>query len=249
MAPARKGKAFGRRVPADWTHVRKHPLRALLKRGTVERVERTLGLPSYHWQHDQGTEGACVGFGLSMMMAILNERQARATQQKPYVHNYNARWLYHEALKVDEWPGEDDLGTSVRAGCDVLRALGHVRRVRRVDRPASIADGITANRWATTVDEIRTAIAEGIPVAIGVNWYQRFDPPYLLAGDRIRDDGGNLGYIQGGHCVCLYGASDRRQAFKLKNSWGKDYPLVWLPYSVMDRLLMEDGEATIVTDR
>jgi hypothetical protein len=35
----------------------------------------------------------------------------------------------------------------------------------------------------------------------------------------------------------------------VKNSWGRAYPLVWLPYAAMERLLKEDGEATLVTDR
>jgi hypothetical protein len=239
---------LGRRVPTDWKHVQKYSLRP---KTAVAKVEKTLVLPWYHWMHDQGDEGACVGFGLSMMMAILNEAQARSRAQTPFTHLYNARWLYQEAQKVDEWaetPPEE--GTSVRAGCDVLRTLGHVRRVRKFDRPATITEGIKENRWARTVDEIRTTIAAGVPVAIGVNWYERFYPEHLekRSGDWfIRTD--DFGYILGGHCVCLYGASDRRQAFKLKNSWGRDYPLVWMPYTVMDRLLREDGEVTLVTDQ
>ena len=49
--------------------------------------------------------------------------------------------------------------------------------------------------------------------------------------------------------MCLYGASDERQAFKLKNSWGPEYPLVWMPYDTLQRLIDEHGEVAIVTDR
>ena len=35
----------------------------------------------------------------------------------------------------------------------------------------------------------------------------------------------------------------------MKNSWGLEYPQVWLPYDVMDRLIREDGEVAIVTDK
>jgi hypothetical protein len=55
--------------------------------------------------------------------------------------------------------------------------------------------------------------------------------------------------LRGGHGPCLYGASDRRQAFRLKNSWGRSYPLVWLTYDAMGALLGRDGEAVLVTDR
>lgn len=96
---------------------------------------------SWHEFYDQGAEGACVGFGISRMASLLNRKR------------YDARWLYHEAQKVDEWPGEDYDGTSVRAGLDVLRTRGH--RVMRSGKamPESPAEGIAANRWITSIDD------------------------------------------------------------------------------------------------
>ncbi len=41
-----------------------------------------------------------------------------------------------------------------------------------------------------------------------------------------------------------------RDYVTLLNSWGKEYPhLVRMPAEVLDRLLREDGEAGLVTDR
>jgi hypothetical protein len=225
-------------------------MRAVMPDNTLQ-VEKNLRLPRWHRLHDQGKEGACVGFGLSMMMSILNETQAIADKLPPYIHRYNAQWLWKEAKKIDEWEDtnpDDDNGTSVRAGADILRTIGHQRILRRKVMDADIAQGIQENRWATTVDEIRSSINSNIPVAIGVNWYANFDEPSNEDGDNWIGKG-ELGYVRGGHCVCIYGASDERQAFRIKNSWGCDYPLVWLPYTVMDRLLREDGEATLVVDR
>jgi hypothetical protein len=233
---APRDRPLGRRRPRDWRHVERY-------RATVatvaEPVNRTLTLPSWHWEHDQGSEGACVGFGCSMMMALLNRRR------------YEPFDLYREAQEVDEWddtpPGE---GTSVRAACDVLRDKGHVRLYRGRLYDWNLAEGISVNRWAITVDEMRAALGAGIPVTIGVNWYARFDTPQRKSGyDWMALEGDELGRLRGGHAVCVYGASDTRQAFRVKNSWGREYPLVWLPYTVMQRLLDEDGEATLVTDR
>lgn len=228
---------LGRRIPTDFDHVAKYPFSALMDT-TVATVEKRLKLPHWHWQHDQGREGACVGYGSSMMMSIMNHN-----------HKYDCRWLWNEAKKIDEWsdtnPGDDN-GTSVRAACDVLRVQGHVRV--RQSLPA-LEEGISANRWALTVDEIRTAISQGIPCSIGVNWYSNFDSPVKTNKVDYFIGRGDLGDIRGGHCLCIYGASDRRQAFRLKNSWGRSYPLVWLPYETMQRLIDEQGEATLVTDR
>jgi hypothetical protein len=98
------------------------------------------------------------------------------------------------------------------------------------------------------VDEIRTSIADGSPVTFGTNWYVNFDNP--VAKRREWWIGaGSLGMRRGGHAVCVYRASDRRQAVGIVNNWGVRYPLVWMPYETLDRMLAEHAEATLVTDR
>lgn len=234
-------RALGRRTPKDFKHVEKYPLRIA---SAVESVERTLRLPRWHWDHDQGQEGACVGHGTAMERAIVNRQQAADRGDETPGVRYNPWWVWNEAKKIDEWddtnPGDDN-GTSVRAAYDVLRTQG--LPFFRSDTPRTKA-GIVANRWATTVDEMRTAISEGKAVTIGVTWYSNFDYP---------EDGwigrGSLGRVRGGHSLCVYGASDQKQGFKLKNSWGRGYPLVWIPYDTMQTLLDDYGEATLVTDR
>lgn len=142
--------------------------------------------------YDQGNEGSCVGFSASRMMSLLNRRR------------YDAEWLYHEAQRIDEWPGEDYDGTSVRAGMDVLRTEGLRRKFGPFTLPVSLSAGISANRWATSVTEVLSCLHED----------------------------GSSGYVT------------------LVNSWGRSYPhFVRLPLSALERLLHEDGECAIVTDR
>ena len=246
---------LGRRIPEDFEHVERYPLRALLEDPThplavpVSGVEKSLGLPWWWKEHDQGQEGACEGFGNSAMMAITNRRQRFLATGNWVTYRYASRWLYLEAQLVDEWsdtpPGE---GTSGRAACDILRNRGHRRVQRGVTGPEDLAHGISANRWATTVDEIRAAIYGDLAVAIGVNWYTNFDNPILFMNERWIGRA-PWGSIRGGHCVCLYRMSDRRQAFMLMNSWGPFYPPVWLPYDSMQLLLDQYGEAAVITDR
>ena len=203
---------------------------------TVQTVEDALPLPyRYRPTYDQGEEGACVGFSASWMMSILNRKF------------YDAQWLYEEAQKVDGWEGEDYDGTSVRAGMDILRKVGHKTKYKR-PADAQLEHGIEANRWARTVDEIRSCIAAGVPVVMGTNWYSGFDSPDPR-GREFWVPSDNIGRLRGGHAWCIYGASDRRQAFKMVNSWGNEYPLTWFSYDIVERLLREYGEATIVTDR
>ena len=246
---------LGRRIPTNFEHVVRYPLSALIADPVHELVvppagtEKSLGLPWWWKQHDQGQEGACVGFGSSAMMSITNHYQRLKSTGADVTYRYASRWLYLESQLVDEWgetPPEE--GTSVNASCQILKARGHRRVQRNVIGPEMIEHGISAYRWAQNIDEIRAAIYGGLAVSIGVNWYQDFDTPDSHNGEWWIGRG-NLGSIRGGHCVCLYRMSDRRQAFMLMNSWGAVFPPVWLPYEVMTRLLSEYGEAAVVTDR
>lgn len=229
---------LGRRVPTDWEHVERYPLRALAAQEWPTNVPVPIGIPwhvefdhpvrgndgryrvatdgkltrvrgghcvcllpakvrdlSAWWKfYDQGKEGACVGFGLSRMMSLLNR------------HRYDGRWLYQQAQLIDEWedtPPEE--GTSVRAGLDILRNVGH-RRVRGLVRSTSEpnpSDGIAANRWATDVADVLATL--GRPGADEIPW---------------------------------------------TNNWGLSYPhIVWVPARVHERLMGMDSEYGVVTDR
>lgn len=258
-------KPLGRKHPGDMEHVAKYPYKIPK---AVDSVNKILALPFWHKTHDQGNEGSCVGHAAAMERAIVNTAQRKLAGTSPYTRRYDPLWIWNEAKQIDEWPDTnpgDANGTSVRAAYDVLRTKG-ARRIKTsgivltddwivkvidYQYQPSLNEGILENRWARTVDEMRTAIAQGASITIGVNWYTNFDNPQLdqSSGHYWIGRSSDLGSIRGGHAVCIYGASDRRQAFRMKNSWGEYYPLVWLPYSVMQRLLNEWGEATLVTDR
>lgn len=231
---------LGRVVPQDDDHLQLYPLRAVMPE-TVAAVEHVLKLPPYRRQYNQGAEGACVGFGTSWSMSIYH----RDGKTFPL---FDARWLWNQAKIVDGFPDTnpgDDNGTTVRAAFDVLRAQGDMELVKKADVGPLAAMGVKANRWASNVDEMRTAIGAGLPVTIGVNWYTNFDRP-VKRGTEWWIGQGDLGSIRGGHCVCVYGASDKRQAFRVVNNWGVSYPLIWVPYAVMNRLLVEQGEAAVI---
>jgi hypothetical protein len=261
---------LGRLIPDDFDHVTRWPMRAVMPE-TIATVEHVLHLPGWHWTHDQGQEGSCVGHGAAMERAITNTAQNKILRLVLPGRRYDPIDLWDRAKLADEWPDTnpgDDNGTSARAAYDVLRTVGP-RRIRatgiKLDEATGLPvvvdhrhkpdpdEGVVTNRWAQTVDEMRAAIAAGLPVTIAVNWYlglQRFvERPGTFGSKEIFVGVGDLGRILGGHCVAVYGASDKRQAFKVKNSWGRSFPLVWLPYGTMQRLLDEYGEAALVTDR
>lgn len=246
---------LGRRIPPTFEHVNAYPLRTLLEDARHEFVippagtEKNLGLPWWWKQHDQGQEGACVGFGSSAMMSITNHAQRLRATGKAVTYRYDARWLYLEAQLVDYWeetPPEE--GTSVDASCQILHKRGHRRVQNGIAGPETIQHGIAAYRWATTVDEIRAAIHGNCAVSMGVNWYEGFHNPALHNGEWWIGRG-DLGSVLGGHCICIFRMSDRREAFRIMNSWGDEFPPSWISYAVVERLIDEYGEFAVITDR
>jgi hypothetical protein len=246
---------LGRRTPPNFEHVSRYPLMSLITDPTSSLYippyprERSLGLPWWWKQHDQGQEGACVGFGCSAMSSITNRMQRYANTGQWMTYRYANRWLYLEAQLVDPWgdtPPEE--GTSVEAAAKTLRNQGHRRVQSGKIGPVMPEHGISAYRWAQNHDEIRAALWANLAVAIGVNWYNAFFAPYQK-DDELWIDIPPGNQVAGGHCVCLYRMSDRRQAFRFMNSWGASYPPVWIGYDTMDRLINEYGEAVVITDR
>lgn len=241
-----------RKRPTDWRHVEKYPIRMTAAlRASVPPQEKILDIPrQYRDEYDQGREGACVGYSQSWITSILNRRL------------YDAFRLYAAAQAIDEWPETPpEGGTSLRAGFDVLRTIGHWRVYAGKTRAPMLDEGIVENRWTQDVDEVRACIAMGLPVNIGIAWYASFYTPTEQArhGDKptsqrrdywIGLPSEDWNVVVGGHAITIVGMSDARQAFALCNTWGYSYPfIVWLPYESFRRLMREDGEAGIVTDR
>lgn len=59
---------------------------------------------------DQGSEGACTGFGLATVVNYLLIKRQYISDKKPV----SSRMLYEMARRYDEWPGEDYSGSSAR---------------------------------------------------------------------------------------------------------------------------------------
>lgn len=261
---------LGREIPTDFGHVDKYPLRATVKKIPASFVvNHTMTLPQWHWSHDQGDTAGCGGHAGTMERSITNLAQYKAAGVLPATRRFDPLDLWREAKRIDSDPGtdprNDDDGSYTSSIYDVLRNEGplRVKSVHLVEEPISglwkpqivgpysardPKEGVAANRWAISVDEMRWCIAHNLAVTFGTNWYSNFDDPVTVGSEQWIGHG-DLGRNRGGHLYVIYGASDKRQAFRVKNSWGKSYPLVWMPYAIAELLLFQDGEATVVTDR
>lgn len=200
---------------------RGYPIRATIDPGADPR--------SYTWRCDtwidQGTEGSCVGH------ACAHEIIARPKVLA--ADHALARHIYHEAQKIDPWPGgsypgadPQYEGTSVLAGVKMLKSMGYVEEYR----------------WAFGLEDLVLAVGYRGPAILGLNWYEGMFEPWSC---------GHLhasGYLAGGHAILCKGVSVTKRTFTLHNSWGKawgDGGDALITWDEMDRLLHEQGEAVI----
>jgi hypothetical protein len=133
-------------------------------------------------------------------------------------------YMYDQAQLYDEFadtPPEG--GTSGRAWCKVAQSLGLV----------------SSYLWLNTAEEVALAVLNHGPVGLGCWWYA--DDYYgVHDGSVLRGTGARVG----GHEVALSYVSMTKRVFKVQ-TWGIH---LYLPFTVLEQLLAEDGDAFIVTE-
>ena len=109
--------------------------------------------------------------------------------------------IYHLAQMLDEWPGNNYQGTSVRAGLKALKSLGFIDTYVWTSQAETVAQWLLSGRG---------------PVAIGSDWLTGMDRPTKANGYTITPTGNK----RGGHAYLIDGISQRTRRFRVLNSWG-----------------------------
>ena len=198
-------------------------------------------LRSYTWRIDetldQGSEGACVGFG------VTHELAARPSEVQNLTNAF-AFDLYHAAQKIDPWEGEDYSGTSVLAGTKIAQQLGYFEEYR----------------WAFGLEELIYGVGHNGPAVLGIPWYKDMYSPdsdgfISVSGKKV-----------GGHCILCRAVKITKKSddngpldfgdiegyFTLRNSWGGDWGKggdCYITFADMDKLLKLRGEAVFFMGR
>lgn len=194
---------------------------------SIERIEKYWDVTN---NLDQGYEGACVGFGFA------HEAVAEPNPNR-WLTNKDARNLYWEAQKVDDWeggsyPDADPFyeGTSVLAGAKVFKDRGFFDEYK----------------WTYDVDELILAVGYDGPAVIGIEWYEgMIDTDW---NGYVHVSGPSLG----GHCILVNEVSPNNGYFGLWNSWGPSWGEMGrakVSFDDMAKLMENTGEAVIPVRR
>lgn len=185
---------------------------------------------------DQGSEGACVGFGwtaealASPVRVDLNRIKTRAPKEP----NKFAQYVYAFAKTIDEYEGVDYDGTSVLAGAKSMQTFRLLKEYR----------------WAFSMDEVIDGIIAKGPVVLGIPWYEGM---YEAPDGVLKVSGENVG----GHCILAVGYTVSSQkmggkpSITLQNSWGTEWGINGLAEIEVSELakLVAEGEACLPISR
>lgn len=193
------------------------------------------------WWGDQGDKPQCVAYSWMHWVedgpvthfykdrdfdpAFLNEHRTEKHQSL-----FAPEAIYNAAQKIDEWPGEDYDGTSVRAGAKVLKSLGV----------------ISEYRWASSSDEVVQALLTLGPVVVGTWWH--YDMFFPNEKGIITPTGPKVG----GHAYLLNGVNLKKGLIRIKNSWGRGWGkngYAYISISDFDKLLKDQGEACVAFEK
>lgn len=204
------------RLPAPDSRDHQHMLSAVTpKRADVSSKMWTPGAVL-----DQGNSSECVANAWTGFLEASPLRTSLV--QFGGVESIHA--LYKAAQKVDEWPGEDYNGTSVRAGAKVLTTQGRLAEYL----------------WAFDVDTMRRYVLSRGPVVVGTNWYEDMFYP-----EQHKKFLSPTGAMAGGHAWLVIGYSLARKSFRMVNSWGPSWGekgRAWIKLDDMAKLIAESGE-------
>lgn len=211
---------------------------------------------------DQGTEGACTGFGLAAVINfLLWKRSAYSMRGDDKV---SPRMLYHLARFYDEWPGEDYEGSSCRGALkgwhrhgvcrDTFWPYRDAQQVRFI-RPAEGWDvdalarplGVYYRVDRQSVVDMQAAIFHTGAVYVSANvhagWDLRPRPgspthktlPVIKASTRA----------VGGHAFALVGYNDI--GFVVQNSWGPQWGTAGFAILLYEDWVEHGTDAWVVT--
>ena len=169
---------------------------------------------------DQGTEGACTGFGLAAVVNLLHQQQKRDVK-------VSTRMLYEMAKHYDEWEGEAYEGSSCRGAIKGWYHMGVCSETlwppESKETTLTIARAKDARahtigayyRIQKNVVDMHAALNETGAVYASASVHTGWMSPR---------ESGHIPYLKkklGGHAFAIVGYND--EGFFVQNSWGEKW--------------------------
>ena len=193
--------------------------------------------------YNQGNLGSCTANAIAAAVDF-----ARGHEDEFFI--YPSRLLiYYDEREIEGTTGFD-AGGQIRDGIKSVHTIGTVpegqwpydiskftvKPPKEVYKNAIKFQTLDYSRILDTdINQVRAALATGLPFAFGFNVYASFETPKVAAtGLMPRPLPGEQ--LLGGHAVCAVGYDDLTQLITVRNSWGADWGdkgYFYMPYDFM----------------
>ncbi len=195
---------------------------------------------------DQGQQSSCTAWATGYAVRSYYAGKRRNWDFSSAGEIISPAYIYN---RVHGFRGGCDVGTPISDALNVLKTDGapplaaYPYLENDCARPANPelvrnSSEFRISGWSavdnTKLDDAKGQLARGHPVIFGMEVSDQFEN---LAGRQIYDDTSSP--RSGGHAMVLVGYSERRQAFKVMNSWGTqwgDGGFGWISYRAVRQL-------------
>jgi len=201
---------------------------------------RTTGnLPTVY---DQGDLGSCVAQATAALLYFLDknlpDKDAYPDVQRSRLH------IYYNARLIEKTVASDD-GCMIRDAFKGLHLYGVAPETdwpyvasRFADAPPQAVTDlgeklIEYKRVTRSIDGVKTAVAAGYPVVVGLTVYDSFEGAQASSTGLVPMPNRRREEVLGGHAVLIVGYNDVKKLFTVRNSWGDswgDHGYFYLPY-------------------
>ncbi len=205
-------------------------------RGLPARVDISSDMPPVV---NQGQQNSCVAFSVGYYTRSYLERKARGWSYDPPPYGGSGERVFSPAFIYNQINGGKDSGSYFHHALDLVTQKGVAPWKLMPYRPndyrtqPSPAVKATAKHYRAAsykrlpfdnLQAVKAELAAGRPIIFGIT----IDDAFYKLGDRVYDKTGGRTY--GGHAMTLVGYDDTKKspggdrgAFKLINSWGKQW--------------------------
>lgn len=216
---------------------------------------------------NQGGQGSCASWAVGYYLKAYHEHVDNNTDYgtgSDHSGVYSPAFLYN-SVKI----GSCDEGSYIYKNLDRVKDVGIASwkdmpyNEKKCDtKPSSTAT--THAKCAKILDyqrirlhepiekiemqDIKYYLSHGNPIIIGILVYDGFNNPKRVNGDFFYKEYNEDGY-RGGHAIVVVGYDDNKNAFKIINSWGRNWGndgFLWIDYDVFSRIVFEAYRTTDV---
>lgn len=199
---------------------------------------------------DQGQLGSCTANAIASGLREYLELKAGQP-----LTTLSRLFLYYEERSLEGTIGEDS-GAEIRDGMKVLNQIGvcpesdwpyDINTFTNPPTNQEVTDAaaykINEYHRITSLNLLKAALAQGLPVVIGIDVYESFESDQVAKTGIIPMPNTDTEKYLGGHAVLVVGYDDNRDIFFVRNSWGTlwgDQGYFYLPYNYYNKGYVSD---------